>query len=118
MEKAQIETVLLNAQEMTSWDYLHDHFSQLFGFPASYNRTTDAWVDSMTFLDQKENQASYTLRADAFTIIEIFNAVDLSPVQYEILQSLIDCACLVNFKRLALCLKPYILLSYHKQSSR
>ena len=107
-------TILINRKDLTSWDYLHDHFSVLFGFPAWYGRNKDAWIDCMTFLDQKdENRASYNLAPESLILIEIFDVSDLDPAHYEVFRSLVDCASSVNYRRIELGLKPFLLLSYY-----
>src|SRR5215212_2768038 len=108
-----MKSVLINAQELSSWDQFHDIFSKLFDFPEWYGRNMNAWVDCMSDLDE-ENMTSLILQPNEDLLIEISNCAGLDAIQEEIFLALIDSACFVNYRRVEAGSRPYILLSYFK----
>src|SRR5215213_9198585 len=102
-----MRTVLINAQELTSWDEFHDLFSKLFGFPDFYGRNMNAWIDCMSDLDEG-SMSTFVLAPEEDLIIAISNCSSLSGTQKAIFEALVDCSCFINHRRLDVGERPYI----------
>lgn len=107
--------IILNANEFSSWDYFHDYFSKSFGFPDWYGRNMNAWIDLMTYLDDPDDSTTtFKIDPSDVLIIEINNCSNLTGIQDEVLQTIIDCCSFVNYRRMDLSERPFILLAYGK----
>ena len=108
-------TVSLNGEAITSWEAFHNESQRAFGFPEFYGRNMNAWIDLMTYLDDPDDSTT-TFKVDPtdVLILEIKNCSNLTSIQNEILQTIVDCSSFVNYRRMELGERPYILLAYGK----
>ncbi len=52
--------VFVDTTEITDWQFFHQIFSQIFGFPTFYGNNMDAFIDCLSYFD--EPQAEMTRR--------------------------------------------------------
>jgi hypothetical protein len=54
-------TATLHASAISDWDTFHEACREAFGFPDSYGRTMNAWIDCLTRLDQGDGMSRFRL---------------------------------------------------------
>ena len=107
--------VNVDVSRIADWDSFHDVFSEAFGFPAFYGRNLNAWIDCMTFLDDREAALS-AIHVDPGNVVTIQFAAAAEfarrcPDQYA---ALVECSAFVNWRRLAKNEPPVLALSFYK----
>lgn len=105
--------VSINCSRIRNWSSFHNEFERVFGFPAFYGKSMDAWIDCMTSIDQPEDGMS-TVHCSLGTILTI----RLSNVRLlrfrcpEQLEALIHCTDFVNARRVEVGEAPVLALAY------
>ncbi len=46
--------VRINTELISNWDSFHQIFKMTFGFPEFYGNNMNAWIDCMSYIDDKE----------------------------------------------------------------
>ena len=91
----------------------HEVFAEAFGFPGFYGRNWDAWIDCMTSLDQPEDgMSAYNIPVGSVLTLHLDHFGGMRPTSPAIWQALIDCAALVNYRRIKVGELPILALSY------
>ncbi|ESS72537.1 barstar [Methyloglobulus morosus KoM1] len=107
--------VAIDASEIRDWPSFHAVFAKAFGFPDFYGRNMDAWIDSMTDLDDPSaGMSKVHSPPDGIVLVKVLNAKAFSkrcPEQYRALN---DCSAFVNWRRLEQGSAPVLALSYHE----
>jgi RNAse (barnase) inhibitor barstar len=75
------------------WDSFHQAFQEAMGFPVSYAKDMDAWIDCMSYLCDAE--AGLT---GGVLVIEIAKAVGFKSRCPEQFAELVECTALVNHR--------------------
>jgi RNAse (barnase) inhibitor barstar len=107
--------VKLDTQRITDWDTFHNVFADVFGFPGFYGQNMDAWIDCMTFLDDPTAEMTKVhVPPGGVVVLELENVdefIKRCPEQYE---AIIDCAALVNWRRIEKGDPAVLALSFYK----
>jgi hypothetical protein len=73
----------------------------------------NAWIDCMTSIDAPDDGMSgIHCEKDSFLTIELENVNELRGNRLEYLEAVVDCAALVNWRRIETGEKPVLALSY------
>lgn len=88
--------VKLDGALIKDWDAFHSECQREFGFPESYGRTMDAWVDCMSYLRDDEAMSKFHLAENEVLEIAIANSAALKQNQPEILDELTFCVEAIN----------------------
>lgn len=101
--------VHIDCSRISDWPSFHDVFAAQMGFPISYGRNLDAWIDCMTSLDApKDGMTSVHCTPPELLTLALDNA-DQLPV--ELYQTLLDAAAFVNRRRMELGEAPVLAVS-------
>lgn len=50
--------VTINFNKIANWESFHSVFSEVMGFPDFYGNNNNAWIDCMSYIDDKESGMS------------------------------------------------------------
>jgi len=91
------KTVRINADLITDWNTFHDLFKKVFGFPDFYSKNMDAWIDCMTYIDDKDSRmAQFSVNKGDTVVIELTNSEEFKMRCPEIYLQLMECTGFVN----------------------
>jgi RNAse (barnase) inhibitor barstar len=97
-------TVRIDARRILDEKSFHDIFASHFGFPDTYGRNLDAWVDCMG--DLKPTGGVVALRLD--------HVDDFARRCPKLFENLLNCCAMVNFRQIeAGHSSPILALAYH-----
>ncbi len=92
--------VTIDAELIINWDAFHNIFSKTFGFPEFYGQNMNAWIDCMTYIDDKDSGMTKFLVDKGDTIIiELKNSDTFKNKCPDIYLTLFECAGHVNERR-------------------
>jgi hypothetical protein len=89
-------TVTLDGAAMSDWTAFHAQSQRVFGFPALYGASMDAWVDCLSYLRDDDGMAAIRLGADEVLTIEVTNAAAWRAAQPEMLEEVLYCIAGIN----------------------
>ncbi|MCA1404497.1 barstar family protein [Ensifer sp. IC3342] len=105
--------VTIPANEIVDWQSFHSVFQVALGFPAFYGHNLDAWIDCLSYLDEPSTEMmTFSVAAGEIAALRIDNAISFMrrcPEQYD---ALIECAALVNDRRVAAGCEPILTLMF------
>jgi len=103
--------VTIPADKINDWASFHEVFRDALGFPVSYGRSMDAWIDCMTSIDSpSDGLSSVTVRLGQILVLRLDDPFEFRkrcPEQYE---ALIESVAFVNFRRCEIGEAPVIAL--------
>jgi len=86
-------TATLNGAAIASADDFHSASLEAFGFPESYSRTIDAWVDCLSYLRDDENMTRFRLKPNEVLEIVI---TDSAKMPADLLEEVTYCVGGIN----------------------
>lgn len=109
-----MKTVTIDSLEILNQSSFHSYFSDLFGFPDYYGKNMDAWIDCMTFLDDKESgmTGKIWVNKGELIVLKIEKAEELKKHAMGIYNDLIECSAFVNYRRIEAGESPLIILAF------
>jgi hypothetical protein len=102
--------VTLPAGEIVDWESFHDVFKKVLGFPESYGRNMNAWIDCMTYRDEDDGMSRVVIDAGALIVIEIENPKEFMGGCAEQFAALVECTAFVNTRRVGANEQPILAL--------
>jgi hypothetical protein len=109
-------TITIDARRISDWNSFHSIFAEAFGFPTSYGRNMDAWIDCLTSLDHPSSGMTKLHVVKGETLgLRIEGIDDLANRQPAIHQALLDGVAFVNYRRVETGHSPVLALVYHRQ---
>jgi hypothetical protein len=95
-----MKTVSIDGAVIRDKESFHDTFAAAFGFPGSYGRNMDAWVDCMSSLDDPQAPMStVTVQPGEVLVIAVENAGDLKARCPDLWNEFLESAAFVNWRR-------------------
>ena len=105
--------VAIDAQRIVDSASFHTTFWEALGFPESYGRNMDAWVDCMSSLDVPEDRMSKVHVAPGhFVVLQIENARDFAARCPTLYADLVECSAFVNWRLIERGHEPLLALSF------
>jgi RNAse (barnase) inhibitor barstar len=105
--------VKIDLNKITDWKTFHTVFAEAFGFPDSYGRNMDAWVDCLYWLDAPEDGMTKVGAApNGVLLLHLDNVKSFRqrcPEQYA---AIVECAAFVNYQREKTGKDPVLALSF------
>jgi predicted ATPase len=95
-----MHTIRIDCTTITDWDSFHDVFAEAFGFPSTYGRNLDAWVDCVSDLDDSSAGTSVRLAPGSVLALVLDDAETLRSECPDIFDALLDSAAFVNWRRI------------------
>ncbi|HEX7858835.1 MAG TPA: barstar family protein [Verrucomicrobiae bacterium] len=94
------QRVRIETNKIADWKSFHTVFQEAFGFPDFYGRNMDAWIDCMSYLDDRDaGMTRITVARGEVLELEVANSMDFQKRVPEVFQGFIECAALVNSRR-------------------
>ena len=107
--------ITIDARRITGWGTFHDLFTQLFGFPESYSRNMNSWMNAMAKIDDPASTlAAFHIPPNSLLVIQLDNVDEFAerfPQQYN---TIVDCVAIVNIRRIEAGGEPVLALAYFK----
>ncbi|GAC1411425.1 MAG: barstar family protein [Burkholderiaceae bacterium] len=88
--------VVLDGAAMTDWDAFHTNSQAAFGFPTSYGRNMDAWIDCLSYLRDHDAMSTIRLKAGEVLHIEIVHTDAWRASQPDMLNEVLYCISGIN----------------------
>jgi hypothetical protein len=92
--------ITISANLISDWPTFHAVFAEALGFPSFYGANMDAWVDCLTYADDREAQmTAKSVRPGELLTLQIGDAADFAarcPDQFRVL---LECTAFVNYRR-------------------
>ena len=109
-----MRTVKIDSAKILDKDGFHRFFSDLFGFPDYYGSNMNAWIDCMTYLDDKESGMTTKINVNKgeLIVLQLENAEALRKQAPEVYSDLIKCSAFVNYRRIEVGETPLIILAF------
>ena len=93
--------VRINAELITSWDSFHYLFKKIFGYPGFYGNNMNAWIDCMSYIDDKDSgMTSFWITQNDTLVIELTNSESFKERCFEIYLALMECSAFVNARKI------------------
>lgn len=92
----QLRHVVIDGNDLLSWESFHDAFARAFRFFDSYGRNMDAWIDCMSSLDEIDGVTSFALTPDEDVLIEISHFEEFTRRAGDVVFTLLGCTAFVN----------------------
>ena len=107
--------VRIDCSRITDWDSFHAVFADAFGFPGFYGRNMNAWIDSMSYLDDPAaGMTAVHVEPGECLTIQLDHVSRFAADQPDIFEALIDCAAFVNWRRTSQDQSALVALSYYR----
>lgn len=107
--------VTIDLARVTDWDTFHAVFAESMGFPGFYGKNMDAWIDCMTYVDDRDAGMSRVTVEPGEVLTLQLESIDgfatRCPEQYA---ALIECTAFVNWRRIETGDNAVLALSYYK----
>jgi len=88
--------VFFESDGVVDWDTFHAVSQETFGFPDSYGRNMDAWIDCLTYVREGDGMSRFELEKDEMLEIEVSNTKAFSRRVPEVFDALVECSAFVN----------------------
>ncbi len=89
-------SVRLDGAVMTDWAAFHAQSQQVFGFPAFYGASMDAWIDCLSYLRDADAMSAIRLAPDEVLEIDILDAAAWRAAQPDMLDEVLYCIAGIN----------------------
>ena len=94
-------TITLDLETVVDWKSFHDVCARMLGFPEFYGRNMDAWIDCLSYLEERDGMCSYKLNPGERLDIVLPNFQKFSREYHEIFAALLECTAIVNQRYVA-----------------
>jgi hypothetical protein len=113
----EMTKVSIDTRRITDWNTFHSVFAELLGFPSFYGRNMNAWIDCMTYIDDRAaGMSSLTVEPGQVLTLELEDATGFSARCPEQFAALLDCAAFVNWRRIEQGESSVLAVAYQKAS--
>jgi hypothetical protein len=103
--------VTIPVEKIGDWESFHDVFQRVLGFPESYGRNIDAWIDYMTSVDSPEDGLSaVTVEPNQILVLKIEDPFEFKKRCPEQFDAIMEGSAFVNFRRTEIGKAPVLAL--------
>lgn len=92
--------IAVPTDRIVDWESFHSVFEESLGFPSYYGRNMDAWIDCLTYADDKDaGMISRPVAKGELLTLRLDDAASFErrcPEQY---RALVECSAFVNYRR-------------------
>lgn len=108
-----IVTIKVDTRKIKDWETFHTVFAKAFGFPRTYGRNFDAWIDCMTYLnDPKAGMTKKHTPPGGVVTMLLEGVDDFSKRCPEIFKAIVDGTAFVNWRHLEKKEGPVLTIAY------
>jgi hypothetical protein len=86
----------LNGGAILDWDSFHAECRRVFGFPAFYGNTMDAWVDCLSYLRDADGMTKFRLKPNEVLEIVVKDAAGMRARVPDLLEEMSFCIAGIN----------------------
>jgi hypothetical protein len=86
----------LNGASILDWDTFHTECQRAFGFPDSYGKTMDAWVDCLSYLRDEDGMSKFRLKPNEKLEIVVKDAAAMRERVPDLLEEMTFCVAGIN----------------------
>ena len=86
----------LNGAAILDWDSFHQQCQQAFGFPDTYGKTMDAWVDCLSYLRDADGMSKFKLKPNEVLEIVVKDAAAMRERVPDMLEEMTFCVAGIN----------------------
>ena len=86
----------LNGASILGWDTFHSECQQAFGFPDTYGKTMDAWVDCLSYLRDEDGMTKFRLMPNEVLEIVVKDAAAMRERVPDLLEEMTFCVAGIN----------------------
>jgi RNAse (barnase) inhibitor barstar len=86
----------LNGASILGWDTFHSECQQAFGFPDTYGKTMDAWVDCLSYLRDEDGMTKFRLKPNEVLEIVVKDAAAMRERVPDLLEEMTFCVAGIN----------------------
>ena len=86
----------LNGASILGWDTFHSECQQAFGFPETYGKTMDAWVDCLSYLRDEDGMTRFRLKPNEVLEIVVKDAAAMRERVPDLLEEMTFCVAGIN----------------------
>ena len=106
---------VIDTDRIVDWVSFHAVFAEVLGFPEFYGKNMDAWIDCMSYVDDREaGMSRITVEPPAILTLQLERVtefVERCPEQYA---ALIDATAFVNWRRIDRGESAVLALSFYR----
>ena len=96
-----IQIVNINCDLITNWESFHLTFRSVFGFPDFYGNNMNAWIDCMSYIDDKDSGMTNVIISDSDTLLlNLENSENFKKRCIDIYFELLECVAFVNCRNI------------------
>ena len=96
-----IHIVKIETNNINDWDSFHRLFKEKFGFPDFYGENMNAWIDCMSYIDDKEaGMSEYIINPGDTLLLDLVDFENFKLRCLDQYLALIECASFVNRRRI------------------
>jgi len=107
--------VTIDLSAVIDWESFHAVFAEVMGFPGFYGRNMNAWIDCMSYVDDRDAGMSEVTVEPGEVLTLQLEGIDgfatRCPEQYE---ALVECTAFVNWRRIEQGDSAVLALSYYR----
>ena len=86
----------LNGAAILDWDTFHTECQRAFGFPDTYGKTMDAWVDCLSYLRDEDGMSKFRLKPNEKLEIVVKDAAAMRVRVPDLLEEMTFCVAGIN----------------------
>lgn len=86
----------LNGAAILDWDSFHSECQRVFGFPDTYGKTIDAWVDCLSYLRDADGMSTFRLKPNEVLEIVVKDAAAMRAKVPDLLEEMTFCVAGIN----------------------
>jgi len=86
----------LNGASILGWDSFHSECQRAFGFPETYGKTIDAWVDCLSYLRDADGMTKFRLKPNEILEIIVKDAAAMRERVPDLLEEMTFCVAGIN----------------------
>jgi hypothetical protein len=106
--------VSIDGRRIRDESSFHDAFAEALGFPASYGRNMDAWVDCMSSLDDPSVGMSNIHAKRGLMLLQIEHAGEFSEHCPKLFAVFLDAVAFVNWRQIEASRPALLALAYRR----
>lgn len=105
--------VTVDCRSIVDWDSFHSVFARTLGFPAFYGRNMNAWIDCLTYVDDRDAGMSEVHAPEGgVLVLQLEHAKDFALRCPEVYAATVECVAFVNWRRVDMGDGPALVLSF------
>ena len=108
-----MSVVTIDTRKIVDWDSFHTIFAEAFGFPEYYGRNMNAWIDSLTYLNDPDGcDTRVKAEPGGVVVVQLQHMRDFAKRCPELYSAIVERAAFVNYRLIATGQPPTLTLAW------